>query len=289
MKPVLVPLLAEKAAHLPDYTWYEDLIQFHFNTNPVLGVILHHPFHPVTRLERVFILIGTLTFGLLGTLIVFEFFVDLEEMDEAKQKLIADGTAGAETGEIDVDEMTATVYKVAQMYLWTTSVGVLQSIFVGILWKLNACVCFKPGGNYYSSERPDRNRRCLYFGNAIAFVLVLSIISLLVLFMIMTCDPSAVDSITSDETTAWTDMFFSKDNDAECPFTEVSFWKLYAFQIGTATGVQFVVATVKFTGVVSYMFCDKALCMKFMGGRRAEMLALKKELEEEKQEAQDKA
>ena len=168
-------------------------------------------------------------------------------------------------------------------------VSILQGVFVSILWKLQGCACFAPGGCGYSrismSRGDDGVKGCLYIGNALASVMVLTMLSLAIAMMIVICGSSGAfdDGSTLESTFEYKDgldnevgnEFYADDlfpdNNMECPFTDASFWKLYAGQVGTAAAYELIKMVVIFTGVISYLFCDCALCMKFFGGRRAEL------------------
>ena len=63
------------------------------------------------------------------------------------------------------------------------------------------------------------------------------------------------------------------DGTAECPLNDGAFWKLYFIQVGIAIAVRLIMATLLFSGVLSWIFCNKPGCMIIFGGRRAAMRA----------------
>jgi len=265
-KSELVPRLAAKKMHLPGYTWLQDFVQYQFNSHPVFGIILHHPFHPVTRLERFVIFIGTLAFGYLFSLLVYE---NSAYGSEATYEATKEELVGSLQDQLTQDQILSGelpdlpdgALSVGVVYLNLFFVGLVQTLFVEILWKLQACSCFKPGGCFSSRMNEDNaGKCCIYFGNAIVFVTVLALVALVIVMMLARCE---------------------EDSDDICPLTDTTFWILYLYQVATVTMFDFVKQTVMFSGVISYFFCDSSLCMKFFGGRRAE---LKEEQELEKQE-----
>ena len=73
-------------------------------------------------------------------------------------------------------------------------------------------------------------------------------------------------------------------------YSTLGYWKLYMIEYATAFGFTFFIASVQFLGVISFLFCDNTVFVKFFCGRRAELRQEQNEQEALRieQEEQDK-
>lgn len=127
---VVVQRLATRCYHLPGYTYSQDLIQFICNNHTVLSFFCSHRLHPFTLSDRLFLLVGSLAFGLAATSAVVIWFY----------------TIGAESLDVGVIDIP-----IAFVAFWA---AVINSVFDLFLWYLHSCPCCLPGAFF------DLNERC---------------------------------------------------------------------------------------------------------------------------------
>mmetsp|Transcript_26777 Transcript_26777/g.31153 ORF Transcript_26777/g.31153 Transcript_26777/m.31153 type:complete len:385 (-) Transcript_26777:79-1233(-) len=72
-------LLARRSCHLPGNSWWQDWLQYISNNHPLFGLFLHHSSHPVTYKNRIFILMASISYGILATNLVYLWFLTSEE------------------------------------------------------------------------------------------------------------------------------------------------------------------------------------------------------------------
>jgi hypothetical protein len=70
---MLIQCLALQSYHIPGNSWMEDWWQFMLNNHPVLGMLCHHPKHPIKACTRFVALIGTVVVGLALTNLFYLF------------------------------------------------------------------------------------------------------------------------------------------------------------------------------------------------------------------------
>jgi hypothetical protein len=70
---MLIQRLALQAYHIPGNSWSQDWNQFMLNNHPILGMICHHPKHPIKACTRFVALIGTVVVGLAITNLFYLF------------------------------------------------------------------------------------------------------------------------------------------------------------------------------------------------------------------------
>lgn len=141
-RDTVIPLLLIRAYHLPNYNYYQDLRQYMCNNHPVLGIFLHHKYHPIQRTIRIISLIGSMLFGLAITNIIYLAFVFADtEYDKAYVEVKMDSETGATTGNTFVDNtVPALSLTNGNIALWTIG-AMLHASFDNLIWSLAACSC----------------------------------------------------------------------------------------------------------------------------------------------------
>lgn len=130
-------LLAARSAHLPDYSWCADWVQWMRNNHPLLGMCLKYKENPIGIGQRIIILIGSISFGLAATNLVYLFY---------KINQNANGTViRFETNDNNYDD-SEPAYEITyeMVALWTVG-SLLHSLIDLGVWHLSACSCCLPG------------------------------------------------------------------------------------------------------------------------------------------------
>lgn len=131
-------LLARRSFHLPRNNCCQDWIQFIKNNHVLFGICCHNPLHPLQLGHRIFILIGSIAFGLTATNGVYLWYA---YSNEDMNKVIVQVTLGEMPLNSSLEEVKITYGMVT---LWTFG-SICHSIFDVTLWFLTACVCFIDG------------------------------------------------------------------------------------------------------------------------------------------------
>jgi len=128
-------LLAARSAHLPGYSWCADWVQWMRNNHPLFGMCCKYRENPIGIGQRMVILIGSVSFGLAATNLVYIFYKTYEDADGT----ILDLTVG--------DDATNQSYELTyqMVALWTLG-SLLHSLIDLCAWHLTACACCLPGG-----------------------------------------------------------------------------------------------------------------------------------------------
>jgi len=250
---VIIPLLASRACHLPGNNVCQDWMQFIKNNHPVLGILCHHPLHPIRISQRIVNLIGSVAFGLTATNIVFLMHVYYEtSMDEVFFRVSLSG-GGAEDPDITASDIEQLEITYGAITLWTLG-GALHSVFDLSLWFLSACACFLPGGCF-------ENQRNLH---SIGSYCVISIVAILVAIT-----TSLVVLRVSYESRLREKI---EDSTEDVDWREVHTLQSYNFLMGYLIELVVVycvtyqiVASIFFSGILSFG------CLPFLGGRPAEV------------------
>mmetsp|Transcript_3592 Transcript_3592/g.4058 ORF Transcript_3592/g.4058 Transcript_3592/m.4058 type:complete len:335 (+) Transcript_3592:38-1042(+) len=250
---VIIPLLAARACHLPGNNVCQDWMQFIKNNHPVLGIIFHHPLHPLRIWQRIVNLIGSVAFGLTATNIVFLMHVYYEtSMDEVFFRVSLSGGVdeGSDVTTADIKQLEITYGAVT---LWTLGGG-LHSIFDLSLWFLSACACFLPGGCFES----QRNLHSIGSYCVISIVAILVALTTSLVVLRVTYESRLREKI--------------EDNTEDVDWQEVHSLQSYNFVLGYLIELVLVycvhypfVASVFFSGILSFG------CLPFLGGRPAEI------------------
>lgn len=132
-------LLVERSFHLPRHNWCQDWMQYIANNHPLLGLFLHHPLHPLGFGHRIFIFIGSVSFGLAATNGVYLWYAYTnKDMNEVLLEI----SLGNRAANTDGRDLKITHGMIA---LWTFG-SIVHAFFDIIMWFLSACVCFLEGG-----------------------------------------------------------------------------------------------------------------------------------------------
>lgn len=139
---ILIPLLVARSCHLPGNDWKADWIQWFRNNHILFGICLHHRLHPVEWWERCLALIGSISFGLIATNLVYQW--DLQNPQ-------------------DLEELYFSIlgYDLTKGMIWLWTIGGLgHSIFDMTVWHIMACACCHPGGKWGNNSGSERYRDC---------------------------------------------------------------------------------------------------------------------------------
>mmetsp|Transcript_2962 Transcript_2962/g.8616 ORF Transcript_2962/g.8616 Transcript_2962/m.8616 type:complete len:278 (-) Transcript_2962:1250-2083(-) len=135
---VIVQRLATRRYHLPGYSYWQDLVQFVLNNHTLLSFCCSHRLHPLTMQDRVFLLVGSMAFGLAATSGVYIWFY----------------IWGRESLDLVVVEIP--------IGLVASAAAVINSIFDLFLWYMQSCPCCRPGALF------DLDKKC--YGKAWVWV-----------------------------------------------------------------------------------------------------------------------
>jgi len=128
-------LLAARSAHLPGYSWCADWIQWMRNNHPLLALCCRYKENPVGTGERLIILLGSISFGLAATNLVYLFY---KIYDDANGNIII-----ISTGDDSVNSPGFTL--TYEMFaLWTLG-SLIHALIDLLVWHITACGCCMPG------------------------------------------------------------------------------------------------------------------------------------------------
>jgi hypothetical protein len=147
----LVPALALRCYHLPGYSCCDDWLQYFQNNHPIFGICCHHRLHPIGFQSRLLLLIGSITFGLSVTNIIFLwFYYSGSDQNNPAVTVNVNGF-----GNVDSEQASQGTFEITQgmVLLWTVG-GLLHAVFDNTAWYMSACVCC------LSSRRWDKFKSC---------------------------------------------------------------------------------------------------------------------------------
>lgn len=134
----LIPLLARKSYHLPGNTWRQDWVQWLRNNHIIVGICLHHPYHPIERWERIIVLLGSMSFALVTINIYYLLsFVNNPSISDFDPSEVLYTLSSGNGG----PNYTITA---GMAGLWIVG-GVFHSMFDVVVWQAAACSWFHPG------------------------------------------------------------------------------------------------------------------------------------------------
>ena len=140
----IISLLRRRSMHLPGNSWHKDWIQYIRNNHPLLGICLSHPLHPLRIDQRIYILVASVSFGLLATNLVYLYYMkSTEDFDEKVFRIYLQFQDG-DFRPIEISH--------GMISLWLTN-GVLHALFDVSLWHLSACSCFSSRKNFEKLQR----------------------------------------------------------------------------------------------------------------------------------------
>lgn len=125
---VIIQRLVTRKYHLPGNSYWKDFKDFLVNNHHVLCFCFRHPLHPLRGTDRIFILIGSLSFGVFVTNAVVVLYILYD---------------------INLNEVLYTLFDFnitkGMVSLWISG-GLIHSIFDCLVWYIAACPCVQPGG-----------------------------------------------------------------------------------------------------------------------------------------------
>ena len=144
---VVVQRLATRSYHLPGYSYWQDLVQFVLNNHTLLSFCCSHRLHPLTMQDRVFLLVGSMAFGLAATSAVYIWFYIWGR--ESIDLVVVDIPIG----------------------LVASAAAILNSVFDLFLWYMHSCPCCLPGA-FFDLDRKCYGKAWVWVGRHLAACLV---------------------------------------------------------------------------------------------------------------------
>lgn len=181
----VVEALASQAFHLPgNETAWQDWKQYIGNNHPVLGICLHHPWHPAAWWARVLCLVTSAVFGLVLTNIVWLWAYNNHERNDSLAfnldvgDTIGQGVRNTNTTAtqylLAVDESNQVQVTADMIFLWTVG-GAIHGWFDNIIWTCTVCTCC-------SFSRLDKYQR---YGTGLVTLVLLVITAAATLTVVM--------------------------------------------------------------------------------------------------------
>ena len=141
-RQTIASLLLVHAYHLPGNNWTQDLWQYLTNNHPILGICLHHRYHPLSWKLRVASLIGSTLFGLALTNLVYLAFVFAANDDTFDKEYMTLETNATRTGLYkDLDDTVSSLSVTnGNIVLWTVG-ALIHGLYDNTIWALATCQC----------------------------------------------------------------------------------------------------------------------------------------------------
>jgi len=253
---LIVPYLAQRAYHIPGYTWRQDWIQYITNNHPVFGICCHHKLHPLNFRRRLVVLVGSIASGLAITNLVYLWFL-LESESGIDSEFVSIGLAANLTlGEIEAQFETVSLTNY-QAFLWTIGAA-LHSSFDLSVWYLSACACCLPGGCCVACQGYR------YVGSYIVFFVVIVVaaaasVAVVLRASINSNEEISIQNITTGATYGLWDDEIEFENMDPSSFRFLITWSI---EMALALLVMYpLLGTVLFSGMLG---CGR---LPFLGGR----------------------
>ena len=231
------------------------------NNHPFFGICCHNKLSPVGYRERIFILLGSMAFGLAVTNFVVLYF--LENTQEGvtqrffKVSLTANITVGGEGSDAELNEVSVST---GQIFLWTVGSG-LHSMFDLTVWYISACICCQPGGQLECLSC------CKVLGSYIVIFTTVIVVAVSSFIVVLRA------TIDSEENVSLTDLNSGGLVDDEIHLGEVDSIDSYQFVVSWLVEVTTslflwypLFGTILFTGILG---CYR---LPFLGGRPRDVL-----------------
>ncbi len=247
-------LLARRSMHLPRNNWCQDWTQFIKNNHVLFGLCCHHPLHPLKLGHRVFILIGSIAFGLTATNSVYLWYA---YNDEDMNQTLVQVSLGEVPLNLSVEDLQVTN---GMLTLWTFG-SMLHSIFDVSLWFITACICFLEGNACGRFSK----LRSLGSYVTVAIVAIMVALSSFVIAgrAIYEARLAAARNGTELNEEQWTQVV---------RFESFSFLLGYGVESALTYFVFYpLIVTIGISGMLSPLFRIFP-CIKFLGGRSEELL-----------------
>jgi len=267
--------LYEGAFHLPGNSWCEDWIQFFANNHPLFANCLQHRLHPVTKLMRLFGMIGSVMFGLALTNICWLWFI-YDQTQSTPIFTVSVGGVVFNNGtqyvylNNTVTSLTQNDVTPGMFVLWTIG-SIIHAIYDTTIWYAASCACCS-GACAWMKEKKN-------FGKHFVIVLVLVTSAISTAFVIIRAslqsNPSKQVDVNAIRSAGLVDDAINIHVVTNGSKSNWSFVMSYGLELFIAWFVFFpIVETILFSGILS---CGGRL--RCLGGRPREM---KKEQEEMK-------
>jgi hypothetical protein len=244
----LIPLLARRSCHLPGNDWWADWRQWFWNNHILFGVCLHHPWHPVEWWERSLALTASISFGLVATNGVYNYFLD-------------------DPDAMNTELLSYQAYSITQgmVVLWTLG-GLCHSVFDMIVWNIMACACCHPGGRFGES---GMSPRCRDVGSYMLIPVILSLLALAVYLVLLRASKQEEMYLEVDDDDLYVDVDKIEGIEA------FAFLIKYAIELSLTWCVYFpILGTIQFSGILG---CNGRL--PGLGGRPRDIRIVQEELE----------
>lgn len=224
-------LLARRSGHLPGNNWCQDWVQFIRNNHPLFGLCLRHELHPLSLKDRLFILLASISFGVIATNLVYLYFLTTDrnfEEDILRLNLQIQEGFGFEV---------VLTSGILMLFIFN---GVLHVLFDLSLWHLSAATCC------YNLK----NHRIIKKYGSLA---VLAIALLLFSFATLVIMVRLSYNVNEDE---------ENGNDWEEVLEIETFFVVLGYMLQLAL-VYFIISPI----LVTIMFSGALGCIPFLGGR----------------------
>jgi len=301
-----VPALANRNFHLPgNDRWTDDWLQYVIkNNHPVFGICCHHPLHPVRKWSRAVILVGSVSFGLLVTNVIWLWFYYHD--DETVIRISFGGGAGTQLhagaggdtvnatevatdgdmhgynveGSIGSSPGGEVIITEAMIVLWTVG-GALHALFDNTVWFLTACSCCLPGQFLGHLKNSPRYRKYGTYLVTLAVTLVTAAATLIIVIR------AALDSKRDADEKAATEADGIEVEDlSDAVVKDPSAYRFlvsYAIELALALFVYYpIFATLLFSGIFA-CFTGR---VPIIGGRPYEMKCEARRQMQERQQQQ---
>uniref|UniRef100_A0A7S4MSS6 Uncharacterized protein n=1 Tax=Odontella aurita TaxID=265563 RepID=A0A7S4MSS6_9STRA len=126
---VIIRKLSTRDYHLPGNSYWPDYVQFISNNHPLLSFCYAHPLHPFSIRDRIFCLVGSLTFGLGATCAVWLYFYFR-------------GLSTVDIGPLALSEPVVGLVA-----------SVLNAGFDMCIWYMQMCPCCRTGACFHFDDR----------------------------------------------------------------------------------------------------------------------------------------
>ena len=246
----IVPKLASRSYHLPGYSLRQDWFQYMFNNHPLFGIFCHHRLHPLKMRQRLIILLGSFSFGVMITNAIFLYFVG-SGRDDKEQVFALDVSA------MSAQQSTSQTFSVTSGVLMLVTVGSgTHAIFDRFVWSLSACGCCRAGGRF---ENLFLRGCCKSVGYYLVIFLVVAVVALATCIVVIRAsveegvDHNTMPSFVFQNQTEVTEKenfnFNELINDFDAQ--DYSFLKGYALEFGVSLFIYYpIVETVLFSGII---------------------------------------
>eukprot|EP00545_Synedropsis_sp_CCMP1620_P011876 CAMPEP_0119016704 /NCGR_PEP_ID=MMETSP1176-20130426/14181_1 /TAXON_ID=265551 /ORGANISM="Synedropsis recta cf, Strain CCMP1620" /LENGTH=349 /DNA_ID=CAMNT_0006970225 /DNA_START=199 /DNA_END=1248 /DNA_ORIENTATION=+ len=266
---LLVPCLANRAFHLPGNGWCQDWWQYTFaNNHALFSLFCANQAHPVTKLERILVLLSSIAASLA---ISSGFYIVFLIKDNG---YIRDSTQFVEDDTIILDGViTYSDYELAVL----TVGAALHTMFDMAIWVVAACQCCEAGGTC-------RQQACQQYSwsGTVALVVILAGVSTLTVLLMLLYGTieNGIEGIDADADANYTQAVLDRGflaidigiaiSDAGTKENNHK-WLTWLMQLGISFFVyDLLVSTILFSGIFGCLECVP-LVGPMLGGRPLEI------------------